>query len=46
MEITDDFEKNNYRQMNFQNIREIRGKQDEKYCSEFKIEDNMHSSEN
>ena len=35
-EITDDFEKNEYRPTNFQNIRKICGKQDEKYCSEFK----------
>ena len=29
-EITDNFKKNNYRPTNFQNIRETRGKQDEK----------------
>ena len=45
-EITDDFEKNDYRPTNFRNIREICGKQDKKYCSEFKIEDNVHSSKN
>ena len=38
-EITDNLEKNEYRLTNFQNIRENRGKQDEEYCSEFKIED-------
>ena len=30
MEITDDFEKSDYRPTNFQNIRETHGKQDEK----------------
>ena len=45
-ETTSDFEENEYRTTNLQNIHETRGKQVENYCLGLKMKEDIQNSEN